>query len=461
MVKRLKAFAAAALLAAAALTPAGAMAQTGADEPTLAVTTQQARAIARQALAEGNPQLADAISSALLARDPDDAEALFVRALLLRATGRLDAAADAAAASYRNAEGGAARFEAAMVMADLLARQERFMRAQVWLRRADQAAPDDARQATAARAYAALRQRNPLQVGLRFSLKPSNNVNNGAETTVIEVGGLPFRIDDSGQQLGGWEASAGVSLAYRLSETRTEKTEVLGEVFFRKAWLDSDAKALAPGVRASDLDYGVLAGGVRHQRLIWPGLGLSSVTFVVGQSWYGGEDLARWGDVQLSQTVRRSDRAALRFTLSGRAEKRLDDEINDSRSLGLAAEYIATLEGGAAYSLGASLRNIWSDSATVDGLVTGINASWSPGTIGPVQPRVSLTAENRDYQKWSATASGREDRTLSLRVDLTWPEISYYGFAPQATLTARRTWSEVDIYDRNELSLGLTAVSRF
>ena len=32
---------------------------------------------------------------------------------------------------------------------------------------------------------------------------------------------------------------------------------------------------------------------------------------------------------------------------------------------------------------------------------------------------------------------------------------------PQLTLNARRTRSDVEIYDRNELSLGLTAVSRF
>ena len=55
----------------------------------------------------------------------------------------------------------------------------------------------------------------------------------------------------------------------------------------------------------------------------------------------------------------------------------------------------------------------------------------------------------------------REDLTLGLRLDVGWPEVSYYGFAPRVTLTGRRTWSDVDIYDRNEFSLGLTVVSRF
>jgi hypothetical protein len=396
-----------------------------------------------------------------LQQNPKDAEALMIRALLRRGAGRLDEAEAAAGAAWRNAEAPALRFEAAMLTADILARQEKFTRSQVWLRRADQAAPDDTRRAAAAQAYRAVAQRNPLQVSLRFGLKPSNNVNNGAETLQIDIGGLPFVLDDSGQQLGGWEGSAGVSLAYRLSESRTQRTDIVGDAFYRKVWLDSEAATLAPGVSGSDFDYGAIVGGLRHQRLIWPEVGPTSVTGVVGQSWYGGEALARWGEVQLGQTVKRGADSALRFGLQARVEKRLDDGINDSEALAATAEYLRSLGDGSGYSVGATVRSVWSDSATVDNLAFGIGGSRSFGRIGAVEPRVSVTAETRDYRKWAATPGGREDRTLSLNLDLRWPEISYYGFVPQATLSARRTWSDVDIYDRNELSLGLTAVSRF
>jgi tetratricopeptide (TPR) repeat protein len=436
-------------------------AQTPVPEGSTILSTAQARAIARQALAEGKLQIADTLSVALLAQNPEDAEALMIRALVLRAAGQLDGAREASAAAWRHAEAPALRFEAAMLTADLLARQEKFSRAQFWLRRADQAAPDDVRRDAAARAYATVRQRNPLQASLRFSLKPSNNVNNGAETLVIDIGGLPFRLDSSGQQLGGWEASAGLSFGYRLSESRTARTDVLGDIFFRKVWLDSEAAVLAPAARDSDYDYAAVVTGIRHQRMIWPDLGVSTITGVIGQSWYGGDQLARWIEMQLGQDVRRSETSALRFGFRARVEKRLDDDINDSRSLGLSAEYLRSLERGGGYSLGARVQNIWSDSATVDSLVLGLSASRTFSPIGPVQPRISLSAENRDYQKWAATAGGREDRTLSVQLDATWPEISYYGFVPQATLLARRTWSDVDIYDRNEFSLGLTMVSRF
>jgi tetratricopeptide (TPR) repeat protein len=437
----------------------GAVAQPTGDTRAMGVNT--ARALALQALQQGNLKQADAISSALLAKDPNDAEALIVRAQLLRAAGQLDAARETAAAAYRNSENSALRFDAAMLAAGTLAQQERYSRSQVWLRRADQAAPDAPRQASAAQAYAAVQRKNPLSIGLRFSLNPSNNVNNGAETTEIEILGLPFQISDSGLQLGGWEASAGASLGYRLSENETQRTDILGDIFYRRIWLNSEANALAPDANGSDFDYGTIVAGVRHQRLIWPELGRSSIRGVVGQSWYGGDALGRWGEVQLDQSVRRSENSALRFGLTARTEKRLDDEINDSEALGVSAAYVHSLGEGKSYNVGASARNVWSDSATVDSLVLGLNAGWAFGRVGPVQPRISLSAENRDYRKWSSTPGGREDNTLSLRSDVVWPDLGYFGFVPQASFTARRTWSNVDIYDRNAFSLGLTAVSKF
>ena len=138
-------------------------------------------------------------------------------------------------------------------------------------------------------------KKNPLQVQLRFSLKPSKSVNNAAETAVIEIGGLPFRLDDSGVQLGGWEGAVGLSFGYRVSASETYRTDLLGEDFYAKVWLNSDAATLAPDASGSHFDYGNLAFGVRHRRLIWPELGPSTVTGVVGQSWYGGDPLARDG----------------------------------------------------------------------------------------------------------------------------------------------------------------------
>ena len=86
-----------------AVLASGATAQTAIPEGTVAMTTAQAHSLARQALQQGRPDVADAISSGLLQRDPTDADALMIRAILLRGTGRLDEAADAGADAWRHA----------------------------------------------------------------------------------------------------------------------------------------------------------------------------------------------------------------------------------------------------------------------------------------------------------------------------------------------------------------------
>ncbi len=425
------------------------------------LSVNDARAVARSAMLQGNLPVADALSAALLARDPDDVEALLIRAALTRASGDPDASRDFAARAYGLAETDTQRYDAAMLAAEAEARREHFTRSQLWLRRADQVAPTDEASDLVARSYAQVAQRNPLKVQLSFSIAPSNNVNNGAETALIEIGDFDFYLDDSGLQLGGTEASAGLSFSYRLSEDKTQKTEVLGQLFGRKVWLDNDAKVQAPGVEGSDFDYGVVVAGLRHTRLIWPDTGPSQVTGVIGQSWYGGDEQARWGELQLGQIVARGKNAAWRISFVLREEERLDDPINSSTSLGTSTEYLRQQDSGASFGIGASLRTIESDSATVDSWLAGINGRYTFAPLGPVQPSVTASISRRDYRSWSTTPGGRQDDSLSLGLNLTWTDLSYYGFVPQVSVNGRRTWSNVDIYDRNQFSVGLTAVSRF
>jgi len=430
-------------------------------DASLQLSTQQALDLARQALVQGNIPLADAISTALLERDPDDAAALMIRSLAARAAGAFDIAEEAAAQAYRISEIPALRFDAAFLVADIKTRKEQYTRAQFWLRRADNVAPDAQRRDASARAFQNVARRNPLGVQLRFTVRPSNNVNNGAETLIIELGGLPFNLDPSAQQLSGYEASTGVSLTYRLSEDETQKIEALAELFHRKIWLDSKAKELVPDADGSDFDYSVVIAGIRQQRLIRPDLGITQITGLFGQSWYGSEELARWGELQLGQTVRQSNVQQLRFGSIIRTEKRLDDDVNSSNSIALSVDLTRAAESGGALGFGATLKNVWSDSATVDLSSITLRANRSFDQIGAVQPRLSASVEQRNYHEFNSVAGGRDDITMSFGVNVTLPDVSYFGFLPQLSLQGRRTWSSVDIYDRNEFSFGVTAVSRF
>ena len=278
---------------------------------------------------------------------------------------------------------------------------------------------------------------------------------------MIEIGGLPFTLDDGSQQLGGYEATIGASASYRLSVDNAHRRDILGEVFGKKVWLNSEAKEAAPGIKGSDFDYGALIFGLRETRLIWPDLGPSQATALLGQSWSGGQRQAHWLELRGSQVVRQTDNRQLRFGANLREEKRNEDPINDARSLGVSGEWILTGTENQRTTLGLAVTNISSDSATVDSLSYRFSASHSFGLVGQVRPRLSGSLETRDYQKWSATAGGRQDDTLSVKLDVVFPNASFYGFVPQAGLGARRVWSNVDIYDRNALSLSLTAVSRF
>ncbi len=446
---------------AAAVFLASSVAIAQAPDRGVSLSLAEARVVARQALNSGNTPVADAISRALLQRDPDDAEMLLFRAVISQRQGDLDAAEDFARRAHGAAEAPNLRFDAAFIVADALARREAFTRSQLWLRRADQAAQNDRQRQLIENRYRAVTRANPLSVQLRFSARPSNNVNNGAESVVVDIGGLPFRLDDSGQQLGGYEASAGASLSYRVSENETQKTEVLGELFGRKTWLNSDAKEAAPDAEGSDFDYAVIIAGLRHQRLIWPDVGPSAFTGLAGQSWYGGQELARWGELRFDQSFARDDSSVYRLGLRVRTEDRQDDSINDSEALSVSVDYIQRTEDGGSFGFGATLKKVWSDAATVDQHSAAIRANRNFARIGAFEPRVRASIEGRIYDKFTSVVDGREDIAASLSISTSFPDVTYYGFSPEVSLQARRTWSNVDIYDRNELSLGLTAVSRF
>jgi len=163
----------------------------------------------------------------------------------------------------------------------------------------------------------------------------------------------------------------------------------------------------------------------------------------------------------LEQTVEQGEGRWLNFETVLRTDKRLDSSINSANSVALTAELFRAVESGGRYSAGGTISNVWSDSATVDHFSTELFASRDFDRIGAILPSVNASVEQRIYHKFGSAPDGREDLSLSIGVDIVWPDISYYGFQPQLSVQARRTESNVDIYNRNEYSIGLTAVSRF
>lgn len=452
---------------AAALFVSAGLAFAAAAETPQTLSRTEAKVVARDALASGRPDVAGDIGVALIRMTPGDPEAHILVAAAARALGRFDLAAEGAAEAWRLAseiEGDGARrlrFDAAMIAADALARQGRYTSAQLWLRRADNLADDAERRAVVARTYRSVAAANPLSVRLRFSVRPSNNVNNGAETRIIEIGGRDFLIPDSGLKLGGVEAAADLSLSYRLAGSETSRWDALAEVYHRRVRLDDEAAETAPEVSDDDYEYTSVAVGLRHVGLFFAELGPTEVTGLVGQSWYGGERLSRWGEIDVVQRHGIGDRAELRYGLTARTENRFDNPANDAETLALSVDLRQGTETALSWSAGATVKNVWSDSGTVDQFSYGVRGGFGLGRVGPAIPSLSGSLEHRVFHKFGAAADGRRDTSAAVALTMTFPDASWYGFAPQVAVTARHTWSNVDIYDRNEIAVGLTAVSRF
>ena len=375
-----------------------------------------ALALASAAAAQGTPATAPAAAAGkpvVVQFRTDSPTELLAVANLLHRDKQYARAFELASRAYGLAKTRDLRFRAALVAADSSAGVKKFMRAKLWLRFADQNARTEADSDLVAKLYRAVARRDPLSFQADFTATPSNNVNNGAETTIIQIAGLPFVLSDSEQQLGGVRAAARLTAIYRLSETRTERTDLIADAFTRKVWLDAQARDKAPDVQNSDFAQDTLALGFRHIRLIWPEVGPTSFTVLGGRNWYGGAVLSDVTQLEVGQALRRSKDTVLRFAVGLRREISAASSVSDVDTTSFVATYDRLARDRWGYALTGFLRNAVSESATADYKAAGFVARLNlPGTAA-LTPRLSLTGDSRDYRKWTITSGGRLDRSLS------------------------------------------------
>ena len=433
-------------------------AQTAPSEGT-AISTPHARALARRAFQQGDLVLADALSSALLRRDPNDAEALLVRSFLLRRAGRLDEALDAASKSHKHAKIPALRFDAAMLAADILAREEKFTRAQIWLRRADQTAPDEPRREFAAKSHRQLSLRNPLKVQLSFAVRPSDNINGGTNPDEqVDTGFLPL----SGQEpLEGIEASLGFALSYRLSENQKQRTSAILQFYGRKVFISDTELAKIFNGRESNYDYASLFAGIQHSRLIFEDLGVSSFLFRVGSSYYERDIFTNAFEFNISQEIKLAENSALSFGIGRKSETRIEADIASSVTHTLSASYLHRLQSGNSYQIGIKANDIDSESGGVNGqqLEASVRYRWADPIWG-LRPDVSLRGRFRDYPDFQILGR-RMDRSLYATLGVTLDDFKFYGFQPRIEMSFAKTKSNIVIFDSEAAGIGFNFVSRF
>lgn len=439
-------------------------------EPGLVLSLEQARQLAAHALAEGNPGLAIQAARGLLQADPTDAFAYYVIAAAEAQRNDPDLSRRAASLAYRHAEPGADRFRSARLAARMAYAGGRPTLAQFWLRRSAIHAPDAAAEAVVARDYRILRARNPWSFRLQADLRPSSNVNKGADTALQIIDGVPVvgTLNGAAQALSGLIGSVDVAAGYRLRDGGTNATYLSGRLFAQRVALSAEARALAPNVGNSDYASTYAEITLRHGLAVGPPgrHGSAAVDLSLGESWSGGVRGFRFARVAGER--RWSPAARDRLTLSALAEARFDTRYvsDDARIAGLGGEWVRRRANGDRFSLQVALRNSEAQFANGTYSAASLRAGYAfARPVGPVLLSAGVVLGYADYPAYYAppfwAPGGRQDASIYGDVGMMFHQIDYAGFAPMLRLRAGRKQSNISIFTMREVSVSLGIESKF
>jgi hypothetical protein len=431
------------------------------------LSPDQMRGHAVRAIDKGQPALALHITQALLDRDTDDVTALILRARAARDLGRFDIAQPAAARAWSLARTPAARFDSARVMAQILSSQGQRSRAQLWLRRAVQHAPDPSARQLAVRDYRYVSARNRWQTQLNLALAPHSNINNGSvkdQTEILNLFTRTYVLADLGgaaQALSGLELSTGGTLAYRLLEDRSHRTDLMLQFDTRRYILSDEARRIAPAAKAADFALDSLNIGIDHR---WrnPSAPVEyQLGALLGVTGYGGahhSDQAR-----LSFGINRALRPQTRIGLALAADVTRGPRAPHADGLRLGMSIAHGQDQGTQLAARLSLSHSRSDSESADYNDIRLDLSAAPAwDLMGATAQFGLSLRARDHDSYTLfSPDGRRDREVALSVTLNLAQAEFYGFIPTLTLEASRTRSNIGLFDLTRYGLQMGVRSAF
>jgi hypothetical protein len=431
------------------------------DPPTM-------RILAFEAVQAGFAEDALEITDALLARDPNDASALTIRSQALRALGRYPEAIEAARAAWKAADTQPARFGAAMAMAAAQSSSGRRTRAELWLRRAANVAPNERTYAIAQRDFGYVQSRNPWRFVFDLTAAPSSNVNNGSSADAFALPGIPvfFEIAPENQALSGAQLGFGVEVTYRFNPTGPNRqTALTFGTSVQAATLSSSARRSAPLADASDYTLSTVETGLTHRRGFGPdGTTILNLSGTLGHNWYGGADLSNYVELGAQITRPITPRVAVTFGLSADDITRLDRPLQSSTKTEVTAglQFALGPNNADRLSLRLASTDVASDSVEVRNHATSLAISWEKGApIAGIGIAASLTVEDRRFPNSRYVAGGRDDLRLTGKIGLTFTQIDYLGFSPVLEIQASRNQSNSALHDSQALGINLGIASTF
>lgn len=423
------------------------------------------RASAIVALAHRDLVLADAITVALLERDPQDIEALMIRSRVRRDLGDFDTALALALKASKLAKRQVDRYRASLLVAQALASDGRRFESQLWLRWAVDLAPDERMAAVAARDFRYVRSRNPLSIELAFDVGPSSNVNNGSSAEVITLYGIPgWSLSGDALALSGTRIAAGAGLTWRVQANERRRTQATLAFSHQTHILSSEARLQAPNAEARDFDSTTVQAGVRQILNFGHGRGLWTWEVSAGRNWYGRDPLSDFVSLGLDRTLAFGKVGNL--TIAGELgyQRYIDGSGVTATTLGLSGTYAHRLETGGRLTLGLGVEDSMSDETNIDFTAYRLDAAWRLGKpLAGASVTLSAGVELKDYpfSIYTPIPGAREDLSRSVSAEFLFSKAQIWGFAPTVTARYNQRSSNADRYDTETFSVELGIQSVF
>ncbi|MEP2029284.1 MAG: hypothetical protein ABJI96_11340 [Paracoccaceae bacterium] len=427
-----------------------------------ALTLEQLRTRAGQALSNGDAALGIALAEGILVESPNDFQTLVLLSLAHLQLDQTEAAASAARRAYEAGTTSGEKLQAARIAASVRFNAGHHTRAEWWLRKGVNHAKTPEEEAIVEREFRAIRQRNPLSVRLGFSIAPSNNINGGATDRTFSLGDFEFVFNPSSLALSGIEYSGELELSYWLSQSPNHITQAGLYLYGRTYTLSSASQATVPNLSGSDFGQDQVEASLSHRQLLFDGLGPSGISLRTGQVRYGREPYWRYNKLTLSQNFPVGQIATATVLASVEDQTSLINIYPDTTVYELRGNYAQGLPNQDILRL--SLLSRYNKAAFETNTFTEQGAALSYELAKPVlgsRLSVSFGIGMKNYDEFSLSLDGRRDRYVSLGATAVFEQISYFGFSPSWSIFATKTKSNVTRFSTEEITARLGLRSNF
>ena len=435
------------------------------------VNIADVQAQAEAALVNDNPAQAAASAQNILAQDPDNFAALFILGLAQSDQGDHATAATTAAQAYQVARDESSRLQAARLVASARFRLGDYIRAEFWLRRAINHAVTEEDQLAVAREYVTTVQANPLSFQFTASVAPSDNINNGSDDGLLsfESIGLTFELPENRRALSGIAYAASARAEYRLAQSDTQRTALTAFVSGETYTLSSQSKDLLASSPNADVravegrDFATVLAevGITRQQSNLSPIGPISGSLNFGTYWEGGNRLINYRDLILQQTIPINAKSAFNLRTSVREQQALIDGLVDSTAYDVIGSYNRALENRDQMQLSLAWRKSDAGFENIyDEYRVGVSYAFAQPILN-TRWSTSLGVGYRTYDEFTTTLDGRRDRFASIQTNAVFEQISYFGFSPSMSVSAKRTVSSAEEFTSSAVQVLFGIESNF